>query len=74
MSCITAQNISRLLRDASIPVSIIANCTAAAAPALDRAWPNGDTWISVTTGVVAISVAILQLVLGNRIANAINRL
>ena len=75
MSCIIPQNISFLLRDAKIPVSVIANCTTAApAPALDRAWPNGDTWISLAIGVVAIIVAILQLLLGNRIANAINRL
>jgi len=73
MDCITPQNISFLIRDAKLPVSMIANCTTAA-PALDRAWPNGDTWVSLAVGVVAIIVSILQLLLGNRIANAINRL
>jgi len=48
-------------------------CTTTTA-AVDRAWPNGDTWVSLAVGIAAIMVAILQLLLGNRIANAIGRL
>ena len=73
MSCITPQNMSSLLRDARFPISVIANCTAAA-PALDREWPNGDTWVTLAVGVVAIIVAVLQLLFATRIADAISQL
>jgi hypothetical protein len=62
-----------LVFDKTTLLSIATNCTSSV-PALDRTWPNGDTYTSIAIGLVSICVSFLQLLLGNRISNAINRM
>jgi hypothetical protein len=71
MDSFTLQGVLCMICDEQFPPLLLANCTLDIANH-ERAWPNGDTWTSITFGVGALCVAILQLLLGNRVANAIN--
>jgi hypothetical protein len=38
----------------------------------ERTWPTGDTFTNIIIEVLGLSVSVLQLLLGNRIADAIH--
>ncbi|KAG9189883.1 hypothetical protein G6011_06751 [Alternaria panax] len=70
MNCTALQqHLSCLISQEMIHLSVTANCSSTATE-----WPTEDTWTNIAIGTVAVTVAVLQLLLGNRIANTITRL
>jgi hypothetical protein len=69
MNCMMLHHLGCVISPETIRFSVTADCSATATD-----WPTEDTWTNIAIGTVSVTVAILQLVLGNRIANVVNRM
>lgn len=70
MNCTTLQQqLGCLISQEIIQLSVVANCSSTATK-----WPTEDTWTNIAIATVSVTVAVLQLLLGNKISNIITRL